>query len=192
MVLGQSVATAASLAIESNSDVQQVDYAKLRERLLADQQILEWTGPKKVSGAAATSLPGVVVDDSQAEFIGEWTVGATIPGYVGQGYRHDHDLNKGRLRAVFTLPIKTAGKYEVRVSYPVQSNRATNVPVTVAAADGEHRYTVNQKKAPEIDGLFHKLDVLSFDATTPATVTIETTGTDGHVVVDAVQLIPAK
>jgi len=66
------------------------------------------------------------------------------------------------------------------------------VPVTVAAADGEHRYTVNQKQTPEIDGAFHKLDVLSFDASKPAVVTIGTEGTDGHVVIDAVQLLPVK
>lgn len=191
MVLGQSAATAAAFAIDAGVDVQQVDYAKLRERLLADSQILEWTGPKKATGAAADKLPGTVVDDAAAQFTGEWTAGHTIPGFVGAGYQHDHDLNKGRLRAVFPVPVKEAGAYEVRISYPPQQNRATNVPVTVLAADGEHRYTVNQKRAPEIDGLFHKLDVLSLAAGT-ATVTIENTGTDGHVVVDAVQIVPAK
>ena len=65
------------------------------------------------------------------------------------------------------------------------------VEVTVLAADGEHRFTVNQKRPPEIDGLFHKLDVLSLAAGT-AMVTIETLGTDGHVVIDAVQIVPAK
>ena len=47
MVLGQSAATAAVFAIDGKCDVQKVDYAKLRERLLADKQILAWTGPKK-------------------------------------------------------------------------------------------------------------------------------------------------
>jgi hypothetical protein len=41
MVLGQSAATAASMAIDANAAVQDVDYAKLRDRLLADKQILE-------------------------------------------------------------------------------------------------------------------------------------------------------
>lgn len=43
MVLGQSAATAAMQSIESNCAVQQIDYAKLRDRLLADRQVLEWT-----------------------------------------------------------------------------------------------------------------------------------------------------
>jgi hypothetical protein len=46
MVLGQSAATAAVLAIEEKTAVQRVDYKKLRQRLLRDKQILDWTGPK--------------------------------------------------------------------------------------------------------------------------------------------------
>ena len=41
MILGQSVATAAVLAIDGNTTVQEVPYAKLRERLLKDRQILQ-------------------------------------------------------------------------------------------------------------------------------------------------------
>jgi len=40
MILGQSAATAASLAIDDRLDVQDVDYSKLRARLLADGQVL--------------------------------------------------------------------------------------------------------------------------------------------------------
>jgi hypothetical protein len=42
MILGQSAATAASLALEDSGRVQDLDYARLRRRLLADGQILEW------------------------------------------------------------------------------------------------------------------------------------------------------
>jgi hypothetical protein len=41
MILGQSAATAASLAMEDGVSVQKLDYRKLRERLLADMQVLE-------------------------------------------------------------------------------------------------------------------------------------------------------
>jgi hypothetical protein len=40
MILGQSAATAAALAIDAGVRVQDVPYARLRDRLLADQQIL--------------------------------------------------------------------------------------------------------------------------------------------------------
>ncbi len=47
MILGQSAATAASLAIDAGVSVQAVSYDKLKERLLADKQKLAWAGPKK-------------------------------------------------------------------------------------------------------------------------------------------------
>lgn len=45
MVLGQSAATAAVLAIDGNMAVQDVPYDRLKERLLADGQVLEFTPP---------------------------------------------------------------------------------------------------------------------------------------------------
>ena len=42
MVLGQSAATAACLAIDSNTAVQDVAYVQNRNRLLRDRQILHW------------------------------------------------------------------------------------------------------------------------------------------------------
>jgi hypothetical protein len=42
MVTSQSAATAASIAIDDKVSVQQVDYEKLKARLIADGQILEW------------------------------------------------------------------------------------------------------------------------------------------------------
>ena len=41
MILGQSAATAAVLAIEEGVAVQDLRYEQLRERLLADAQVLE-------------------------------------------------------------------------------------------------------------------------------------------------------
>jgi hypothetical protein len=42
MILGQSAATAASLALDDKVALQDVAYAKLRERLVADGQVLGW------------------------------------------------------------------------------------------------------------------------------------------------------
>jgi hypothetical protein len=45
MVLGQSAATAAAIAIDSNIAVQDVPYGRLRDRLLKDGQVLEYPPP---------------------------------------------------------------------------------------------------------------------------------------------------
>ena len=47
MILGQSAATAAAMALDDAVPVQKVDYARLQTRLLADGQILEWVKPPK-------------------------------------------------------------------------------------------------------------------------------------------------
>ena len=43
MILGQSAATAACLSIDDGVAVQDVEYERLRERLLADEQVLSWS-----------------------------------------------------------------------------------------------------------------------------------------------------
>lgn len=50
MILGQSAATAAVIAIDSKLAVQEVPYAKLRECLIRDHQVLEWSGSNGAAG----------------------------------------------------------------------------------------------------------------------------------------------
>jgi len=47
MVLGQSAATAAVLALDRDLPIQEVDFAELRKRLLADGQVLEYSPPEE-------------------------------------------------------------------------------------------------------------------------------------------------
>jgi len=42
MIMGQSAATAACIAIDEKVPVQKVGYSKLRDQLQADKQVLEW------------------------------------------------------------------------------------------------------------------------------------------------------
>jgi hypothetical protein len=50
MILGQSAATAASLALDGNGVVQDVRYEALRARLLRDGQVLDWAGSGERAG----------------------------------------------------------------------------------------------------------------------------------------------
>lgn len=187
MVLGQSAATAACLAIEDKVAVQKLDYKKLNERLLADKQVLVWTGAKRVTGVDVKSLNGIVVDDDQAKVVGDWGISSVTPGYVGTQYLHDGNDQKGKLSVTYVIPLKEVGKYEVRLSYPPNANRATNVPVTVKSGDQMFVKKVNQREKPNIDGIFVSLG--QYHAADQITVIINTTGTDGHVIADAVQAV---
>lgn len=190
MVLGQSTATAAAMAIDAKSAVQDVPYAKLRERLLADEQVLDWTGPKRTPGIDAAKLPGLVIDNTDAKLTGEWVHSTSTGGFVGVDYIHDNNTAKGDCHAEFTFNISKPGKYDVRVAYTLNPNRATNVPVTITSSDGEKVVKLDQKKETK-DG-FRSLGGFRFDPSQPAKVVISNTGTDGYVIVDAVQLVKEK
>lgn len=192
MILGQSAATAAVQAIDSAVDIQSVDYAKLRERLLADKQILAWTGPRRrpVVSLDPKSLEGVVVDNDKVILTGEWLLGSSIGPFVGAGYLHDE--HEGAKAARFEVVLPKAGRYEVRLSYSPSGNRATNVPVTVHDASGQRTVKINQRQTPPVAKAFVSLGVYTFGPDQPATVTISNTDTDGHVIVDAIQFLPAR
>ena len=53
MILGQSAATAAVLAIEAGQAVQDVPYSRLKQRLLADGQVLTYEAPPAVKATGA-------------------------------------------------------------------------------------------------------------------------------------------
>jgi hypothetical protein len=193
MITGQSAATAAVHAIEEKRAVQRIDYERLRERLLADGQVLEWTGTRRrLVVLDPKKLPGVVVDDADATFTGDWPVSTVISPFVAAGYRHDDDADKGAKSARFELALPEDGPYEVRLSYSVSDNRASNTPVRIEHAEGAVTVHVNQRRPPTIDGAFVSLGVFRFAAQRPVVVTISNQHTDGHVIVDAVQFVPVK
>ena len=192
MVLGQSAATAASEAIDQGVAVQDIDPAKLRKRLLDDGQVLAWTGPRKSPprpGLDPAKLPGVVMDEEEATLRGFSMAGTTVYPYVRDGYRHDGNAEKGHQRARFTFQFEQPGRYQVRVSYSTHPNRATNVPVRVTHADGESTVTVNQRKVASVDRLFEPIGTYRFEANREYGLTISNEGTDGHVIVDAIQIL---
>jgi hypothetical protein len=190
MVLGQSAATAACQAIDQNTYVQRIDRTKLRDRLLADKQVLQWTGPRPPAALLLSKLAGICVDDSQAVLTGNWSSGRTVAPFVEHGYLHDADEGKGQKSARFTPALPKAGRYEVRLIYSANPNRATNVPVTIESAEGAKTVKVNQRNAPKIDKTYEPLGTYRFESGKQGSVTISNAGADGHVIVDAVQFLP--
>ncbi len=189
MILGQSAATAAAMAMDAGLAVQDVPYEKLRERLLADGQVLEHSGPAQTrrGGRPIDKIPGIVVDDGDAKLTGAWQESGAAQIFVGHGYQHEGNTRDGKATARFEAKLPKAGRYEVRLGYTPNSNRASNVPVEVVHAGGTKNVTVNQRKDPPIEDSFVSLGVFDFTADKTATVTISNAGTDGYVTIDAVQ-----
>ena len=191
MILGQSAATAAALAIQHDIAIQDVEYASLAKRLMADGQVLEYTTQKKPSknSLSATHIIGTVVDDQSAQFHGSWVRSTSIGPYIEHGYRHDANSMKGQNSIRFSTTLKP-GPYEVRLAYTNNPNRASNVPVVLYHANGKEIRHINQKATPPIDNLFVSLGTYDFEES--GVVEITNTATDGYVVADAVVFIPAE
>ena len=82
MILGQSAATAAAMAIDEGMAVQDVSYARLRSRLMKDHQVLESLSAPR-GGVRVQDLEGIVVDDAQAVCQGVWLPSKAVGGWVG-------------------------------------------------------------------------------------------------------------
>ena len=184
MILGQSAATAACLSINDSIAVQDLPYETLRARLIADRQVLELEDVYKNS---SRKMDGYVLDDRRAEFTGRWKTSAANLGFVDSGYQHNDNQSATGVTAAYEIEVKP-GSYEVRLSYPPNKNRASNVPVTVTHAGGTTLHLVDQRKAPKGDGLFHSLGTFTFEKR--ARVVIGSDGVDGYVIADAVQFLP--
>jgi hypothetical protein len=174
------------LAIDDGVPVQKVSYPKLRERLLKDGQVLEY---KASATAKSGKLEGVVIDDTQAIKVGDWTHGGAAKNFVGDGYSHDGNEGKGAKSITFRASLPKAGKYEVRFAYAPNKNRCNAVPVIVRHAGGEATVVVNETKPGAFDGLTVTLGTFEFESGKPAEVFISTKGTTGYVVADAAQWI---
>ncbi len=194
MVMGQSAATAAVHAIDQNTTVQGIDYAKLKEQMLKDGQMLDFESPPAPDHVSMTKeqLGGIVVDDREAELTGFESVGHTTSPFIGEGYAHDGHDRKGEQKAIFRPTLPKTGVYEVSITYTALSNRATNVPVIISSADGTQQVTVNQKKRAPEKSFIYPLGKFKFTAGKSGYVEISNQGTDGHVIIDAVRFVEVK
>jgi hypothetical protein len=188
MILGQSSATAAAMAIDQKVPVQKVDYVKLRERLLADKQILEWTGAVRAQVSPA-KLTGIVVDDAAAEKTGDWVASSAIACRIGDGYIHDGNAQKGEMSATFAPDVPKAGEYEVLLVFTTNPNRASNVPVAITTTSHVKKLAVvNERSGSGLAALGR----FRLNAGKSITVKVSNDRTDGFVVVDGLQLVPIK
>lgn len=151
--------------------------------------------PELVASIVAhpSQLAGLVIDETDAELVGEWQYSTHTPPYLGLGYLHDRKSNKGDSSATFRFHVPITGEYEVRVSHCYNVRRATNKPVTIKHADGTKNLKINQQEQPNHDKLFRSLGTFRFDAHQESFVRFSNEGTEGkYVIVDAVQLLPVS
>ena len=196
MILGQSAASAACLAIDDNIRVQKVDYSKLKARLLADRQVLEWKGGTTSRASGRTidpkSLKGIVLDDAEGKRTGAWVDSGNVDARrVGTGYIHDGHTNKGLTSIAYTPDLPKAGEYEILLISPPHANRASNVPVEIRLK-GAAASTIKVDQRISRHNGFAPLGRFKLPAGKDVTVVVSNKDTDGFVVADGMQFVPVE
>ncbi|MGE0761612.1 MAG: FAD-dependent oxidoreductase, partial [Pirellulaceae bacterium] len=205
-MMGEVVGKAASVCVVHDCQPRQV-YTHYLDEL---QQLLQLPGrarretvfsplviPKDVpvarpegppTGIDVASLPGIVVDDPQAEKSGTWTEGAGLKGYVGYGYLYAGADSGASIR--FVLRAEQAGPYDIRLAYQPHANRGATVPVRWKSPAGEQETRIDMRQPPAGERGFVTLGRIQLGPQQECTVTITTEGAQGFVHADAVQLLP--
>ncbi len=165
-----------------------VDRMELAMKLVIDAQFRNKAGGKMTPNMLP--LGGVIVDDADAERVGEWKPSAYSTNRFGDGYIHDDKAKKGEKKIIYRASLPENGVYEVRLSYNGDERYATNIPITVEGWGEVHQVTLDQSRTAEVAGLFQPIGQFKFEKGGRVNVIIETTGTgDKYVICDAIQFI---
>ena len=138
---------------------------------------------------AVKDLPGIVLDDVDAEKIGVWRQSTSIGPFIGRGYLTDDGNNKGQATLTFVPEFPRAGLYEVRFAYTAHDNRCASLPIDILSLDGEASTRIDERRPPTIAGRFESLGRYRFDGSGQWYVRISNEGTTGPITVDAVQFL---
>src|SRR6056297_877003 len=140
-------------------------------------------------GLDPKKLPGVVIDDAEAELVGSWSEGTGLRGYVGWSYRYASPNQKAS--AKFETRLPKSGRYQLKVYNGTHENRATSVPIEVRVGPTVMpTIRINQREKTESD----VIDVGEFEVPEDeiVTVTFKTDGAGGFVHVDAIAWEPVS
>jgi hypothetical protein len=140
----------------------------------------------------AEDLAGIVLDDGEAEYQGDWTVSNRQPSPIGANYRHDDNKDRGAKSATFTATIPAAGDYEIRLLFTWHENRSSRTKVTVAGTAEDKTFRINQREPAMKDRVPNSLGIFHFETGAKARVTVSNEGADGYVVVDGLQILPIE
>ncbi|MBA4058172.1 MAG: xanthan lyase, partial [Marivirga sp.] len=180
MVLAQSAATAAAMAIDEKTGIQAVDVKKLQQRLIKDP-------------LADGSIMDILVDNDDANNIsvtGNWS--AEKKGGYGPTFLVSTG-NGGSVR--FTPDIPKDGRYDAYVYFPKIAKSASQFVVTVS--DGKKKKEIIIKSSDVIvegqtSGEWVSLGTYNLKTGKNAYAEVSSKNADGIVVADAIIWTPSK
>ena len=162
-------------------DAHQAQVAALQKRVRMLRQQLKKTRKPK--------LPGIVIDNSSPNAVssGKWTPSTSVEGYFGDNYIHDGGRPKNQ-SVIYSTNV-AAGEYEVFVSHTSGTNRSPAVPIVITSITGRKTVTIDQRKPPSMLGTWQPLGTFTFSDAQPCVVDIQTKGTTGVVIADAIWIV---
>ncbi|HSI77236.1 MAG TPA: FAD-dependent oxidoreductase [Lunatimonas sp.] len=182
MVLGQSSAVAASMAIDGDLAVQDIDVGALQQEL-------------KENPLADGSTAEILVDndDDGVEIQGDWER-VTRGGY-GPSFLRDLSKDQQPASVKYLPSIQDAGEYEVLVYFSRTADETQQTQVLVS--DGKTERTVTIKESDirvegQTSGEWVSIGTYALSPGKDSHVTVTNQGADGVVVADAVLWVPAK
>lgn len=164
-----------------------VDKAAVQAWNQRDQELADQIAKLKKQSAKepAPALPGIVVDDDEAELEGTWTESKVQQPFLGRGYRHSGMPRTG-ISAVYRVKLSADGEYLLRMVINHGGSRSENVPVVIYHADGETEVGVSQRQPGPQPGGFLELGRFRFEAAAEAKVVVKAAAAaPGHVIIDA-------
>ncbi|MFC5409237.1 FAD-dependent oxidoreductase [Larkinella bovis] len=184
MVLGQSTALAASMAIDAKTSVQKIDVVKLQQRLKTDP-------------LGDGSTPEILVDNENTTFItttGPWRLENKSKAGYGPSYLMHDGTSTEAASVRFTPEIVKPGKYRLYTYYPRLTKSTSELRVTVS--DGKNSKVVPIKPADivvvgQTAGEWVSLGEYTLPKGKTASVEIAVKQPDGPTVADAVLFVPA-
>ena len=189
MVLSQVSATAASMAIDNNCKVQDVDYKVLN----AELALRPWGDNRKTD---------ILIDDADKvryRLVGDWKFDKSRRCY-GQT-RYYTGAHNGTDKSAFFYPqLKEADEYKLYFYYPNQKSPSSVVNFNICDGVQIHKVNVDIKAISKSDiatigrtsGEWVYLGTYNFAAGEKTYIEMTNEGANGTVVADAVQLIPVK
>lgn len=181
MVLSQSAAVAAALAIDSKKTVQQIDVKKL-------QQIL------KTNPLADNSTPEILVDNDDDAHVVKTGIWATIYKKCYGPSAFTADGKSDSIKSVKFIPtISKAGKYKVYSYYPKLDNGTSKTSIIVFDGKTKKEIVVKESEIQvegQTAGEWVALGTYSLPSGKKSFVEITNKHADGVVVADAVLFVP--
>ena len=154
----------------------------------------ELTANASLASINPKSLPGIVLDDTDAKLKGDWSHSTSFKPHIGLGYvysgkKDDRTKGDGKSIATFHFKAPKTGRYQLLMAYSAHDTRSKNVPVTVSS--GPHNKVIQiDQTVPLANGkAFRPIGTVELQKDAETVIQITNADTVGFVILDALQLL---